>query len=298
MNLNKISIYKDEVYPRNSGYYEQEDFSIIDEKSNIEVFFKNIENNIINKIKKYKNVIGCVAWLTNENILKELAKKDNVIIIIQEEDFLRPDNNFDGNKLNWKNKLYKLYKNIEINKKNNINLGSFGINYNGHVGSGIMRLGMVNIDKMSAFPRMHNKFIICFNDTEPYQNEGYEYENYDHDYTELSISEIEQIIDCKNQVNQKSLLYPNMFLPINNSNINFENFSIQEPKGLDGELLTGSYNYTENSNNSLENVICIKDQKIIKAYFKQFCELSSITVPLDWEGEWSPHHNSDMRYGS
>jgi hypothetical protein len=51
----------------------QKDFST--EKDNIEVYFKNIENIIIEKIKKYDIIIGCIAWLTNENILKELSKK-------------------------------------------------------------------------------------------------------------------------------------------------------------------------------------------------------------------------------
>ena len=65
----------------------------------------------------------------------------------------------------------------------------------------------------------------------------------------------------------------------------------------DGEVISGSYNYTENSNNSLENIICIKDKKIINAYFKQFVEISTMSMPLDWEGEWKPSE-SGIRYGT
>lgn len=321
MNLNNIKIYKQEAYCN------QRDYSIIGENKNIEVYFKNIENNIINKIKKYKNVIGCVAWLTNENILKELAKKDTVIIIIQEEDFLRPDNNFDGNKLNWKNKIYNLYKNIEKNN-GDIMFNNLGINTRWSTSSGIRRLGNVNVNKVSAFPRMHNKFIICFNDNEPYCLQNF--------YKKEILSYTSPYPEMMFKISNKSFLHPKKIdisikhnekindIYIYNQNITYmeENERIEtietiknmggnikeileieeaEEKELDGVLLTGSYNYTENSNNSLENVVCIKDQEIIKAYFEQFCELSTISVELDWNNEWNPHRNrneSDMRYGS
>ena len=316
MNLNNIKIYK---YNSDNN---QTDFSVVGENKNIEVYFKNIENNIIDKIKKYKNVIGCVAWLTNENILKELAKKDTVIIIVQEEDFLRPDNKFDGNKLNWKNKIYNLYKNIEKNN-GSLMLQWLGINPRWETPSGIRRLGKINIDKVPAFPRMHNKFIICFNDNEPYAIiKDFFKITYTYFYPEIKIEEVFKSllhpeIKCKNIFKQHDQI-------INNQYTYYEYFEVEDEysienritqikniggniietsreyihEKLDGVLLTGSYNYTENSNNSLENVICIKDQEIIEAYFKQFCELSTISVELDWNSEWKPHGDGSMRYGS
>jgi len=64
-----------------------------------------------------------------------------------------------------------------------------------------------------------------------------------------------------------------------------------------GEVLTGSYNYTENSKNSLENIICIKDKKIVNAYQKQFGEIAVMSVQLDWSGDWDSS-DSDLRYGT
>jgi hypothetical protein len=59
-------------------------------------------------IKQFENgaIFGCVAWLTLIPILKALSKCDNVQIIVQKEDFLRPD--LDQNKNNkWKEDLRK-----------------------------------------------------------------------------------------------------------------------------------------------------------------------------------------------
>ena len=311
-NLNNIKIY------RYNSENNQTDFSVVGENKNIEVYFKNIENNIINKIKKYKNVIGCVAWLTNENILKELAKKDTVIIIVQEEDFLRPDNKFDGNKLNWKNKIYNLYKNIEKNN-GSLTLNSLGINPHWDTQSGIRRLGKINIDKVPAFPRMHNKFIICFNDNEPYPIFDEFKITYTYFYPEIKIEMFKRLlhpeIKCKYIFKQHDQIINNQYIyyeyfqdeysmenritQIKNIGGNIIGTSTKYmSENLDGVLLTGSYNYTENSNNSLENVICIKDQEIIEAYFKQFCELSTISVELDWNSEWKPQGDGSMRYGS
>ena len=39
----------------------------------------------------YQHVVGCVAWLTDYDILDALAKMDAVSIIVQKEDGLRPD---------------------------------------------------------------------------------------------------------------------------------------------------------------------------------------------------------------
>ena len=240
MNLNSIKINCD--VPNEP--LEQDDFSLIGDDKDIEIYFKNIERQIINKIKKYDNVVGCIAWLTNENILVELAKKKSVLIIVQEEDFLRPDINFDGNNKKWKKKIFKLYNELQKNKKN-IPLNCFGISYmQCGVNSGIRRLGKINENKLPAFPRMHNKFIICYND--------FEFE----------------IVE-------------------------------NEPKDfkINGEILSGSYNYTENSNNSLENVVCIKDEEIVYRYYLQFAEIAIMSVPLDWNSEWNPSE-SELRYGS
>lgn len=68
--------------------------------SKIECYFKNIEETLIEKILEADVVLGCVAWLTNENIMKALQKvKGGVNIIVQKETFIRPneDNKYTKN---------------------------------------------------------------------------------------------------------------------------------------------------------------------------------------------------------
>lgn len=163
---------------------------------------------------------------------------------MQEEDFLRPDLNFDGNKLTWKNKIFNLYESLK--KEDGFYSGFLRFNYMSgpFIDTGIRRCGMINVNKLPAFPRMHNKFIICY--------------------------------DC---------------------NISIKNHRNNENYYIHGEVLTGSYNYTENSNNSLENIVCIKDKKIVSSFYKQFGQIAVISVPLDWEGEWEPKE-SGIYYGS
>lgn len=38
-------------------------------------YFRNIENELICKINEHPVVVGCVAWLTNERILKALLEQ-------------------------------------------------------------------------------------------------------------------------------------------------------------------------------------------------------------------------------
>jgi len=231
MNLNKIL----QTYAINENEIGYKIHSTSNNDNTLEVYFEDIEDKIIEKIRKADLVFGCIAWLTNEKILKEMAKK-HCIIVIQEEDFLRPDINFDGDKKQWKNKIYELYTKLE---------GEYlcaiipDINYCGGVNTGVRRFGFINKDKSPAFPRMHNKFIICA-----------KYNTEDHNIT-----------------------------------MTFN------------EVITGSYNYTYNSTNSIENIMCVKDEKIVNAYFENFKDILVCSVPLDWSAEWKPSPD-DLRYGS
>lgn len=239
-NLNEILVMNEHEMVK------QKDLSIKTEK--IEVYFKDIEKIIIEKINKYDIIIGCVAWLTNENILKELGKKKKVLIIVQNEDFLRPDISYDGNETNWKKKIMKLYNKIsEINNGyNNINLGSeIYVNLKAGLENGIRKCGYINTDKSPAFPRMHNKFIVCGT------------------YNEDSIEAGDVGIG--------------------------DNFM---------EVITGSFNFTENSNNSFENIVCIKKTEIVEAYVKQFGEIACMSMELDWSKDWKPNTCYGIRYGT
>jgi len=57
----------------------------------MEVHFSGIEDVLAREIQNAGAVFGVVAWLTNERLLDELAAKEVASIIVQKEDFLRPE---------------------------------------------------------------------------------------------------------------------------------------------------------------------------------------------------------------
>lgn len=86
MNLNDARIRTD------CGHGELiEDPTCIEMQADVECVFRHLASRAINLIREHRYVVGCMAWLTNENILEELAKKEGVSLIVQKEDFLRPD---------------------------------------------------------------------------------------------------------------------------------------------------------------------------------------------------------------
>lgn len=127
----------------------------------VKAIFRDIEYDLIEIINQYKHgaIFGCVAWLTSEPILRVLSQCNYVQIIVQKEDFLRPDY---GVGSGWKNKLRSLYNNIrfragrfELNKP----ISDLSICGDPHVGA-IRCVGNYNYDKKSAFPRSHHKFMV------------------------------------------------------------------------------------------------------------------------------------------
>jgi hypothetical protein len=53
--------------------------------------FKDLRRELIASIHKYPIVVGCVAWLTDVEICRALSTREHASIVIQKEDFLRPD---------------------------------------------------------------------------------------------------------------------------------------------------------------------------------------------------------------
>ncbi|MDW7691574.1 hypothetical protein R9C00_17495 [Flammeovirgaceae bacterium SG7u.111] len=112
LNLNNLKIQTD------SGSIDLLDNNVIMESpdfSKVEVYFRELEANLIEKIKEFKNglVFGSVAWLTSFNILDALAQCENVQIVVQKEDFLRPDLNIQY-KSDWKIRLRNKYDKLKF----------------------------------------------------------------------------------------------------------------------------------------------------------------------------------------
>lgn len=129
----------------------------------VEVLFRNHEKRLIEIINQFEKgaIFGCIAWLTSEPILKALSKCEIVQIVVQKEDFLRPDYNSSDNS-DWKIRLRKQYDSIKCKYtryrfKNPIN--DLSVCADPTVDP-IRCVGNFNSDKKSAFPRAHHKFLV------------------------------------------------------------------------------------------------------------------------------------------
>jgi hypothetical protein len=123
----------------------------------IEVIFRDHRSKLINEIGKYPVILGCVAWLTDYEILGALAGITHVSIVVQKEDFLRPDSAGMP-----KSRLRQLYDNLPSPMlRYSLPGGVSGLNYCGDPSIEAVRcVGNHNRERKSAWPRMHNKFLI------------------------------------------------------------------------------------------------------------------------------------------
>ena len=128
------------------------------ETESVSVYFRDLEERLIDCIGKYDAVVGCVAWLTNERILDALSKVECAIVVQKE---------------NWNNRLRLMYDNL------NFSLDRYwvgGVISNMSVAcdptiQGVRCVGNYNYEKKPAFPRMHNKFLVFCETYEGADNE-------------------------------------------------------------------------------------------------------------------------------
>lgn len=129
----------------------------------LEVIFRDHQARLVQEIARYPVVIGCVAWLTDTVVLAALAKCLHVSIIVQKEDFLRPD------LVKMRTlALRRLYDALPAPlMRYSLPGGVSGLNYAGDASIAAIRcVGHHNSEKKSAWPRMHNKFLV-FCDMDP-----------------------------------------------------------------------------------------------------------------------------------
>ena len=246
INQNKTNLNRMRTYYSDKNQDENRhiiDNNIIVDGVSLEIHFRNIEEELIKQINCADAVVGCVAWLTNKNILNALKKvKYGVSIIVQKEDFLRPD-------CDDIPKLKEMYDDIKgiswycgftVAFECTPNPGLINCaSYQNHYDDPVRCMGNHNKDIKPAFPRMHNKFIVFGKIIK--QKRWCDKEEYgDH-------------VDT------------------------FQAFSVW----------SGSYNFTHNSANSLENGIMINNSLIANQYLNTWAHVLTLSEQLDWDSEWS-----------
>ena len=130
--------------------------------ADVEVFFDDLTAHLIHQIRQSDFVIGCVAWLTNFNIIDALATtKKGCQVVVQKEDFLRPDW---GSSADWNTRLRRKYESLhcKVNGYESPGIAS-QLNMCGSAAEyldPVRCAGNHNADKKPAHPRMHHKFMV------------------------------------------------------------------------------------------------------------------------------------------
>jgi len=139
--------------------------SAVSDDGNVEVVFRDLPRALIGIIRQYQAAVGCVAWLTHFGILDALARLKSVSIVVQKEDFLRPDM---GQRSDWKNTLRRRYNALPEDCRYShpgCVVSQLSTGYDPTL-QGVRCVGNHNQDKHPAFPRAHHKFMV-FGDIKP-----------------------------------------------------------------------------------------------------------------------------------
>ena len=126
----------------------------------IDVFFRNIKERLLCCISQADAIIGAVAWITDLDILTSLSEKPT-LLVIQKEDFLRPDLVGRLSK-EAKDKLLRSYQRFKSFNGKKIACGPFAEGKEEEYNSLDPILCFGNCWPPEAFrlPKMHNKFIV------------------------------------------------------------------------------------------------------------------------------------------
>lgn len=206
----------------------------------VSVYFRGIEQHLINHIRAATHVVGCVAWLTSEPLLKELAKKEMACIVIQKEDFLRPDISTGSM---WEKRLRCLYSSLRGFDRYYFPhpLCSMSVACDPTLDA-VRCVGNHNSSKNSAFPRAHHKFLVFLEKTKSHPDYYYD------------------------------------------GNDGYEDNSPESFRAT--AVWTGSFNFTKNAGQSLENAVYIESHEIADAYYREWAQVMALSEPLDWESDW------------
>lgn len=194
------------------------------------VYFRDVEAHLLRHIREADYVVGCVAWLTSEPILSALAGRRGVSLVVQKEDFLRPDVSRRGG---WARRLRGLYERLPSTDRREYGgdvVPLLSVAEDGTLPA-VRCVGNHNAQRAPAFPRSHHKFV-CF---------------------------------CRK----------------------FKTADTYEPfRILPYAAWTGSFNFTANSANSLENAVYVRSRKVALAFYREWGQVLALSQPLDWTCPW------------
>ena len=139
--------------PSDCGRHRLDDHSTT--SGQVKVHFREHTKRCVEFIEKYDVIVGSVAWLTSIPILRALAKKRGVQIVLQKEDFLRPD----GKSMKDVRAAYASLRYGGDRYEFGGVLGDMSVSGDPSI-EPLRCVGNHNADKNPAFPRAHHKFLV------------------------------------------------------------------------------------------------------------------------------------------
>jgi hypothetical protein len=219
-----------------------------------EVHFHDLESALISEIEREPIIVGCVAWLTNERILKALATRTTVSVIVNKEDFLRPD------KGTWsQQKVKRLYAALPSGERTS--MGCW-YSFNGDTKLDAVRCAGIYGDRKSVPPRMHHKFLVFCR----YVNQKILFSASGEEISRCAASDI-----------------PDNWYEDGETPGTYFGFE-RDLKGI--SVWTGSFNLSENGTRSLENAVVLRSPEVAAAYLSEWRTIVGISEPLDWESAY------------
>ena len=163
-NLNEITRRYTDYFNHEPADKLQADFSTrVVGNFAVESIFKNLEGRVVEKIRSADAVVGCVAWLTNEKILRALSEvKKGVSLILQKEDFLRPDFRTEADYVMRLHRQYSQLKEIEGPNDAQLeklahDIGEASAEW---IDLAVRCVGLAKDRSDVTLPRMHHKFLV------------------------------------------------------------------------------------------------------------------------------------------
>jgi len=148
----------------------------VSESAHVRSYFTSIKTRLIEHIEEAEIVVGCVAWLTDFDVLRALSQKKHASLVVQKEDFLRPDIDEADD---FRPRLREAYDRIkgfmhwhgDMLPSRITTIGAYPI---GWEGQGVRCAGYRREPGHPAQPTMHHKFLVfCRTEDDPTASHTY-----------------------------------------------------------------------------------------------------------------------------
>ena len=123
---------------------------------NVRCHFRDLNGAFLDELGDADAVVGCVAWVTDGKILHALSQIQCVSLVVQKEDFLRPDRTTKAQLCASYKRLPQPFARAEMPAP----ISLLSTRCPAERWESVRCVGNCNSDRNPAHPRMHHKFAV------------------------------------------------------------------------------------------------------------------------------------------